>query len=294
MRNFGSSIDPFAARDPAESSASSKPNDGDDADDVVVELPTDHGTESAALSPVESAEANRSIENVSYGGRTTPATGLTAPARRSPVDLRDEDRERDGEDEHDEPTGIPRRGFLVRTSQVAMVGGLLASYGGFAGILGRFLYPTGMRRSWVFVAPIASVDKDESIEIVAPSGTKIVVMRQGDPSILGAAASEPYPTDGDDAAKSAWDAEAEAAESEANSAAAAQFITLTNKCPHLGCIVHWQPANQEFFCPCHNGRFNAAGEGIEGPPTGQSLRQDYPLKVNKGLLYIEVPEDPLS
>lgn len=37
-------------------------------------------------------------------------------------------------------------------------------------------------------------------------------------------------------------------------------------CTHLGCIVEWQPENSEFYCPCHDGRFDEFGEVISGPP----------------------------
>ena len=37
-------------------------------------------------------------------------------------------------------------------------------------------------------------------------------------------------------------------------------------CTHLGCSVQWQEADQEFYCPCHDGRFDQFGEVIAGPP----------------------------
>lgn len=37
-------------------------------------------------------------------------------------------------------------------------------------------------------------------------------------------------------------------------------------CTHLGCIVQWQPGKSEFYCPCHDGRFDQFGEVIAGPP----------------------------
>ena len=76
---------------------------------------------------------------------------------------------------------------------------------------------------------------------------------------------------------------------------AEDFVALSSTCPHLGCQVHWEPHNDRFFCPCHNGVFSPAGEPLEGPPAeaGQSLPQ-FPLKVENDLLFIEVPTEELA
>lgn len=37
-------------------------------------------------------------------------------------------------------------------------------------------------------------------------------------------------------------------------------------CTHLGCTVQWQPEKKEFYCPCHDGRFDEFGEVLAGPP----------------------------
>jgi nitrite reductase/ring-hydroxylating ferredoxin subunit len=68
---------------------------------------------------------------------------------------------------------------------------------------------------------------------------------------------------------------------------------FNSTCPHLGCRVHWQADKQTFFCPCHNGVFNADGVAIEGPPAaaGQSLAQ-VPLEIDpkSGVVYLEVKD----
>jgi cytochrome b6-f complex iron-sulfur subunit len=37
-------------------------------------------------------------------------------------------------------------------------------------------------------------------------------------------------------------------------------------CTHLGCEVEWQAEKKHFFCPCHEGFFDANGKNIAGPP----------------------------
>ena len=70
------------------------------------------------------------------------------------------------------------------------------------------------------------------------------------------------------------------------------FRAFSSTCPHLGCKVKWQADKREFFCPCHNGVFDADGRAISGPPAdaGQSL-YPAPLVVDEesGVVYIEVP-----
>ena len=38
------------------------------------------------------------------------------------------------------------------------------------------------------------------------------------------------------------------------------------RCTHMGCVVQWRSAADEYFCPCHQGRYDATGNPIAGPP----------------------------
>jgi Rieske Fe-S protein len=41
---------------------------------------------------------------------------------------------------------------------------------------------------------------------------------------------------------------------------------LSARCTHAGCAVTWRKADNEFFCPCHQGRFDENGLVKSGPP----------------------------
>jgi len=45
-------------------------------------------------------------------------------------------------------------------------------------------------------------------------------------------------------------------------------------CTHLGCLVNWVDADNEYFCPCHGAKYKRTGEIISGP-------QPLPLKQYK-------------
>jgi Rieske Fe-S protein len=36
-------------------------------------------------------------------------------------------------------------------------------------------------------------------------------------------------------------------------------------CPHMKCVVNWNPAEQTWDCPCHGSRFTGDGRVIHGP-----------------------------
>ncbi len=44
-----------------------------------------------------------------------------------------------------------------------------------------------------------------------------------------------------------------------------ELTLLSPVCPHMGCLVHWNPADCSWDCPCHGSRFSATGQVISGP-----------------------------
>lgn len=158
------------------------------------------------------------------------------------------------------PEGTNRRGFFSRLSSLAMLTGLAAGYGAFAAIVGRYLYPARPQaKGWLYVVEAERMKPGDSILFRAPAGATAAIARQGD------------------------------------SGAVSDFVALSSVCPHLGCQVHWEPQNDRFFCPCHNGTFDPSGRATGGPPhdAGQSLLR-YPLEIRGGLLFIEVPLEQLA
>ncbi|MFO0811367.1 MAG: Rieske (2Fe-2S) protein [Gemmataceae bacterium] len=148
-----------------------------------------------------------------------------------------------------------RRTFLSLASTAAMTTGLAASYGTLGYLAGRYLYTAAPANlAWLFVAEAAKVQIGDVVRFVTPAGHKVTLTRRGD------------------------------------AGTADDFLALSSTCPHLGCQVHWEPQNNRFFCPCHNGAFDPAGNATAGPPAEarQSLPH-YPLKVERGLIFIEAP-----
>lgn len=153
----------------------------------------------------------------------------------------------------------PRRSFLTVASGSALAG-LLGAYGTFGYMLGEFVYPAeGKNKGWLFVCTVDALAEGEALDFSAPTGAKVVVARQG----AGTAAED--------------------------------FLALSSVCPHLGCRVHWESQNDRFFCPCHNGAFDRDGKPVSGPPqaANQSLVR-FPLKVENGLLFLEVPMESIA
>jgi glycine/D-amino acid oxidase-like deaminating enzyme/nitrite reductase/ring-hydroxylating ferredoxin subunit len=46
-----------------------------------------------------------------------------------------------------------------------------------------------------------------------------------------------------------------------------KVTTLSAVCPHMGCVVQWNPGERTWDCPCHGSRFSATGMCTHGPST---------------------------
>lgn len=44
------------------------------------------------------------------------------------------------------------------------------------------------------------------------------------------------------------------------------LVGFKGVCTHLDCNVTWKPESHRFYCPCHEGWFDAEGRNILGPP----------------------------
>ena len=63
---------------------------------------------------------------------------------------------------------------------------------------------------------------------------------------------------------------------------------FSTTCTHLGCQVFWMADKKIFFCPCHNGVFDADGVPIAGPPPTPLVQ--YPVEVRSASIFVTMPE----
>ena len=163
-------------------------------------------------------------------------------------------------EEEEGPEAVNRRQVFTKVSRWAMGAGLVAGYGSAGLLAGRYLYPAkGRELRWLYVCTLERLAPGESLVYVTPTGERIAVARQG-----------------------AGDT-------------ADNFVALSSTCPHLGCQVHWQAPQDRFFCPCHNGVFDATGKAKEGPPAdaGTDLSR-FPLEIRGTMLFLQVPIEGLE
>jgi cytochrome b6-f complex iron-sulfur subunit len=62
------------------------------------------------------------------------------------------------------------------------------------------------------------------------------------------------------------------------------FRAFSLVCTHLACNVIWKPDRKEFYCPCHDGLFDAQGNVLSGPPPTPLER--WPVQVKNDRIVI--------
>lgn len=87
-------------------------------------------------------------------------------------------------------------------------------------------------------------------------------------------------------AKDAWREVTQKGALFVHSADGATFTVLDGTCTHLGCIVQWDAADNNFRCPCHSARFTRDGVVMDGPPP-KPLR-NLQSKVENGVLMAQI------
>jgi Rieske Fe-S protein len=65
------------------------------------------------------------------------------------------------------------------------------------------------------------------------------------------------------------------------------ILAFSTVCPHMGCTVTWQETAREFHCPCHAGRFDAAGTPLAGPVDAPLPR--FPARQQGELIVVDLP-----
>jgi len=65
---------------------------------------------------------------------------------------------------------------------------------------------------------------------------------------------------------------------------------ISTVCSHLGCTVYWQKDRKEFYCPCHNGRFDKDGNVVSGPPPRPLDSYRVELEGNNVFIYFKDQE----
>lgn len=68
---------------------------------------------------------------------------------------------------------------------------------------------------------------------------------------------------------------------------ASEVVAINATCSHLGCVVTWKDEDKIFQCPCHNGRYDAEGRVVSGPPPRPLRRHKTKIEDGRILLATE-------
>ena len=67
---------------------------------------------------------------------------------------------------------------------------------------------------------------------------------------------------------------------------AVRVVAISAVCTHVRCILGYDRERKGLVCPCHDGRFDLAGNVISGPPP--KALQVYPASVRAGEVFVHV------
>ena len=67
--------------------------------------------------------------------------------------------------------------------------------------------------------------------------------------------------------------------------------TLSAKCTHLGCVVHWNSNERSWDCPCHASRFDTDGTVLHGPAATPLAEAALPTHENQSISAVEPRPD---
>ena len=67
---------------------------------------------------------------------------------------------------------------------------------------------------------------------------------------------------------------------------ATRVIALSAVCTHVRCILAYDRARRGFVCPCHDGRFDLAGNVLSGPPP--KALPTYAVSVRAGEVFVHL------
>jgi cytochrome b6-f complex iron-sulfur subunit len=63
------------------------------------------------------------------------------------------------------------------------------------------------------------------------------------------------------------------------------FLAVYRRCPHLGCIVNWEEAEEQFYCPCHASSFDIHGN-FENAPVSRAL-DTFDIEIKNEIVFVD-------
>jgi len=149
-----------------------------------------------------------------------------------------------------------RRELLRRGGAWVVIAAPVAAYGAWAAVCLRSACPDEAEPLRLPVGPIGSLRSQASVALRTPAGRPLMVVRHGSGTTVK------------------------------------DYAARSSRCPHLGCPVRWNGSRREYECPCHQGRFDATGRPLAGPPLAAATPlESYPLMVDDGMLYVLLPAE---